>query len=310
MSFGRWMVAFVALGVLGAPAACAASEPKPDLSGVRFIANVKGRCTSALVNGRDVTATCKPGLVNVGYKTSRLLFLFFLEDMVGFSGEAERPPDFGHSTLDVTVLTLGPEKRVPAKGQCRVAGVPAEKATFTCEAATLDGSYRAAVTVESEGPPTLTKDDEPAASAAPAPGRPEARQATGPAADVEEFQPSAGQLREYHAVYENGDVKHLRAVFSRTQPDGETALLAEAQAYLSGRFIVFSRDPVISGGVQLTVIFPDRPDAVWQAWVYDRKTAQDRYELRGFRRAEVPEEELGRIRKRYRRFLEDREHSM
>ena len=86
---------------------------------------------------------------------------------------------------------------------------------------------------------------------------------TGPvrAAEAREFEPTAEQLADYHAVYTNGE-------------------------------------------------FQGKADALFHAWVYDRGGGANRYELRGFKKADVPKRELARIAARYRRFLDDPEHAM
>lgn len=115
-------------------------------------------------------------------------------------------------------------------------------------------------------------------------------------------------------MYTNGDVKHLRAVFDRAtggKKDGETRLLREVEPYLARKFIVMSRDGVLAGGSSIKILFQGKPDALFDAWVYDRGAgAGNRYELRGFKRLQVPKKELADMAARYRRFLEDAEHAM
>lgn len=128
-----------------------------------------------------------------------------------------------------------------------------------------------------------------------------------------EFEPSAEQLAEYHAVYSNGDVKHLRVVFDRAvagKRDGETRWVRGHEAYLGRKFIVMSRDPLQMGNTQITILFQGKADALFHALVYDRHTGPDRYDLRGFRRAELPPERVAWIAGRYRKFLEDPVHAM
>jgi len=141
-------------------------------------------------------------------------------------------------------------------------------------------------------------------------------------AEVEEFKPTPAQLADYYAVYTNGDVKHLRSAFDTPRSsspsetatagkkDGETQLLRGFESYLTHKFIVLSRDPVIAGGSQVTIFFQGKSDAVFHAWVYDRGGGANRYELRGFKKANVPKDERDRMAVRYRRFLDDPEHAM
>ena len=114
-------------------------------------------------------------------------------------------------------------------------------------------------------------------------------------------------------VYTNGDVKHLRSAFDTPRSsspsetatagkkDGETQLLRGFESYLTHKFIVLSRDPVIAGGSQVTIFFQGKSDAVFHAWVYDRGGGANRYELRGFKKANVPKDERDRMAVRYRR---------
>jgi hypothetical protein len=133
-------------------------------------------------------------------------------------------------------------------------------------------------------------------------------------AQVGGFDPTPAQLAEYYAVYTNGDVKHLRVVFERAgagKADGETALVRGFQGYLPRKFIVLAREPLLVGGAQLSIMFQGKADAIFFAWVYDRGgRGPDRYELRGFKKADVPAERVEQAAERYRRFLEDAEHAM
>lgn len=132
-------------------------------------------------------------------------------------------------------------------------------------------------------------------------------------AQVDELDPTPAQLAEYYAVYTSGDVKHLRVVFDRARTgreDGETSLVRGFGSYLSRKFIVLSREPLLVGGFQLSIMFQGKADAIFFAWVYDRGGGPDRFELRGFKKADLPDERVEQAAQRYRRFLKDAEHAM
>jgi hypothetical protein len=139
-----------------------APVPAKGGSPFTFFANRKGTCRYAELDGKDVTSSCKPGLVNIGYKNSRLLYMFFVEGPVVFSGEGLQPPDVSTTSLAVSVLSFGPDDRRTASGHCFVDGDPAGQATFVCEA-TLAGRERMAArfVFTSSGAPEVQTDDGP-----------------------------------------------------------------------------------------------------------------------------------------------------
>lgn len=129
---------------------------------------------------------------------------------------------------------------------------------------------------------------------------------------IEEFEPTPEQLSEYHAVYRNEDVRHLRAVFDDATSGrltSETELVRSAEAYLSGKFTVMSRDAT-SAGVYITLMFQGKADALFRAWVRVRGENAGELELGGFERINIPNDEIQRIAARYRRFLSDPEYAM
>lgn len=124
---------------------------------IEFLAIVKGRCIRLTVDGEDLTASCGPGLIVVGYRTRRVLYMANSgETGIGFSGETEQVPQFGAPELKVTVLNIAGERH-DARGRCTIKGDPAKDARFTCEARTADGDHRAEVVVEATEPPDVQK---------------------------------------------------------------------------------------------------------------------------------------------------------
>jgi hypothetical protein len=144
--------------VLAAPAQ---ADDEPASAGadtpIQFLATVKGRCIRLTVDGEDLTSSCGPGLIVVGYKTRRVMYMANSgETPIAFSGETEQVPQFGAPELKVTVLNIDGERH-DARGRCTVKGDPAKKARFTCEARTAVGDHRAEVVVEATEPPHVQK---------------------------------------------------------------------------------------------------------------------------------------------------------
>jgi hypothetical protein len=121
------------------------------------------------------------------------------------------------------------------------------------------------------------------------------------------------QLKDYYKVYENDDVKYLRRIFNRflakplTKNDQEINLLKKIdKQYLKSKFTVLSRNPDMFGNVHIMLVFSDKPDKVFLATVYKINLRLDRFE----EDKSFNEEDLKRIKIRYRKFLEDKKHAM
>ena len=123
------------------------------------------------------------------------------------------------------------------------------------------------------------------------------------------------QLNEYYLVYTNSDVRYLRELFgaylrNETGTKDEFNLLKKwSSDYYRSKFVVFSRDESTFGGTFITIIFQDRPDKVFVAWVYPEGSAR-KLTLRGWDLGKFTDEDIKRIRVRYRELLEDKKHAM
>ena len=134
--------------------------------------------------------------------------------------------------------------------------------------------------------------------------------ANAPLTEVE-FTPD--QLKDYYAAYQNKAVKHVRVVIDRyrkntEKTDDETEKLKAIDlGYLKGRFNVLSQDPDVFGNTNILLVAVDKPDKVFHAMVY----TGNGYRLELF---DVDDrfnsEDMRRIRIRYRKFLEDKVHSL
>ena len=126
---------------------------------------------------------------------------------------------------------------------------------------------------------------------------------------------TAEQLKDYYLIYTNDDVRYLRELFGaylrkETGTKDEFNLLKKwGSDYYRSKFVVLSRDENTFGGTFITIIFQDRPDKVFVAWVYPEGSAR-KLTLRGWDLGKFTDEDIKRIRVRYRKLLEDKQHAM
>ena len=123
------------------------------------------------------------------------------------------------------------------------------------------------------------------------------------------------QLEQYYLVYKNSDVRYLRTLFSGYLR-GSAGIEQERQvlekwdkAYFRSKFIVMSRENNMFGGALITILFQDRPDKVFIAWVYP-ESSDKKFALRKLDAADFSDEDLRRIRIRYKKLIEDKVHAM
>lgn len=136
------------------------------------------------------------------------------------------------------------------------------------------------------------------------------------------------QLQQYYAVYDDPFVKHVRVglngyldgsnsgmldpsfTIESREGDGMTAGLESFdRAYYQGKFIVFALNDHLGGGKEVDLMFQDKPDRMFGAWVYN--IGDDTYDLRGFwQKSDYTPEVMEEIRKDYGRYLADKEHAI
>jgi len=123
------------------------------------------------------------------------------------------------------------------------------------------------------------------------------------------------QLRKYYAVYTLPDVQYLRTLFNEYLSGSggtkdEVELLKKFDKnYYHSKFMVTSRTDNVMGGTSIQFMFQDRPDKIFDAWVYP-EGASNKFRLRAINVAVSDEEDLRRIRIRYKQCLEDKVHAM
>lgn len=123
------------------------------------------------------------------------------------------------------------------------------------------------------------------------------------------------QLQDYYLVYTNPAVRYLRTVFDaylQGKP-GHTAefelLKKWDREYYRSKFMVCSRDPNPFGGQFVTIMFQDKPDKIFVAWVYPA-TGERKFELRALELGNYSDQDVKRARIGYRALLEDKDHTM
>lgn len=138
------------------------------------------------------------------------------------------------------------------------------------------------------------------------------------------------EVEEYEMVYKNPYVVYLRrAIDSYSAGDWKSNGISEAavtgiemdgitsgldsfdKEYFKSKFWVATIDSSVAGGKDIQIIFKDRPDKMFYAWVYKLNTDGEEFELRGFNsRDDVSAEELSNFLEFYAPLLERDELSI
>ncbi len=132
---------------------------------------------------------------------------------------------------------------------------------------------------------------------------------------AEEAKFTPEQLNEYYLVYKNPDVRYLRTLFdaylhaARGREEEFRLLTKWSKDYYRSKFIVLSRDENTFGGAFITIMFQERPDKVFVAWVY-AEGSEGTLSLRRLDVGKFNDEDIRRMRIRYRKILEDKIHAM
>jgi hypothetical protein len=123
------------------------------------------------------------------------------------------------------------------------------------------------------------------------------------------------QLEQYYLVYKNADVRYLRTLFdaylnsSGGTEEERQAMDKWSKEYFRSKFVVLSRVRNTFGGTLITILFQDRADKVFVAWVYP-EGAKKNPRLRRFEVGDFNDEDVRRIKIRYKRLLDDKPHAM
>jgi hypothetical protein len=123
------------------------------------------------------------------------------------------------------------------------------------------------------------------------------------------------QLEQYYLIYKNPAVSYLRNLFD-SYLNGSGGTEKERQilskwdkAYFRSKFIVMSRDANTFGGTFITILFQDRRDRVFVAWVYPEGN-KEKLTLRKLDAGDYSQEDIRRINVRYKKLIADKTHAM
>lgn len=134
-----------------------------------------------------------------------------------------------------------------------------------------------------------------------------------------ELQLSPEDWDRYYAIYELPVVIFVRlclACYARGEGcpglNPDSGLADFDKLYYGSKFIVLSLNQNPYGGVNLYLMFQDKPDKVFVAWVYKLGDEEDynEFELRGFWEHEMTQGQIAQHNRQMRKFLEDRVHAM
>lgn len=135
------------------------------------------------------------------------------------------------------------------------------------------------------------------------------------------------QLKEYYSAYKNLFVLHIRKSLDNylagaSEGINQVAIRVDksengtiggldffSKDYYKSKFIVFAINDGVMEGKVISIVFQDKPDKLFNAWVY--KLAGGNYELRGFwQNDNLTEKEMKKIQTEYRIYLEDKQHAL
>ncbi|MBI4065337.1 hypothetical protein HY409_03130 [Candidatus Gottesmanbacteria bacterium] len=136
------------------------------------------------------------------------------------------------------------------------------------------------------------------------------------------------ELKEYYQVYKKPYVQFLRkaldaylandssgvnismgAVKEDRREGIITGLDAFDKSYYKSKFVVVTINDSIAGGKDIQIMFQEKPDRIFYAWVYE--LADGTYELRGFNSKEYFDpEKMKQLNETYKQLLLDKDHAL
>ncbi len=135
------------------------------------------------------------------------------------------------------------------------------------------------------------------------------------------------QLEQYYRVYENPYVIHIRTALdgyldgsnrgiedesvirSQTSMEMIYGLDSFDRSYYKSKFIVLSVKEVMWGGKEITLLFQEKPDRIFTAWVYQLDSGE--YTLRSFwEDQDITDVMLQPTIEQFGPLLNDREHAI
>ena len=115
---------------------------------------------------------------------------------------------------------------------------------------------------------------------------------------------------QYLSVYQDPYVINLKQSLNKylTIGNGINDLVSYDSSYYKSKFVVLTINNNIGGGKDIQIIFQDKPDMVFSAWVY--KLATGEYELRSFNSKDYNKQTLNKIISSYNSLIFDKNHSI
>ncbi len=96
---------------------------------------------------------------------------------------------------------------------------------------------------------------------------------------------------------------------SSTSDDFLYGLSSFSKNYYKSKFIIYTINNNIAGGKNISIIFQDKPDKLFVAWVY--KLVDNSYDVRGFgQNLSYTPEKMKQVQTDFKEFLEDRNHAL
>lgn len=120
------------------------------------------------------------------------------------------------------------------------------------------------------------------------------------------------QQEQYFPVYDKPEVKILRKVLNaylagKSKAEETQELDKFSKDYYRSKFVVMSVDPGVFGGNFLTIMFQDKQDKVFTAWIYSTPQGP---ELKSFDLSKFDDEQVKNFQIRYKEMLEDKVHCL
>lgn len=145
---------------------------------------------------------------------------------------------------------------------------------------------------------------------------------------AEEITFTEEQLKSYYAVYSDPFVILIRKALNgylngtnegmeipeavieihEMESGAQAGLAAFERDYYQSKFVVVALEDALMGGKTVTIIFQEKPDRVFTAWVY--KLGDDQYDLRGFWEDREATKYIDEQLKTLGRYIFDKEHSI
>lgn len=117
-------------------------------------------------------------------------------------------------------------------------------------------------------------------------------------------------IGNYYKIYQDPYVINLRQSLNNylTNGNGINDLVSYDSSYYKCKFVVLTINNNLGGGKDVQIIFQDKPDKVFSAWVY--KLATGEYELRSFNVKNYDQKAINKIISSYKSLIIDKSHSI